>query len=66
MNVENYSYKYEPLVPYMPENPIPGKSYTPYQIDPKYFDVNEAYKYGTLYPALASPYPGKTIGKEVY
>lgn len=66
MNVQNYYNKYEPLVPYMPKNPIPGNSYTPYQINPKYFDVDEAYKHGTLYPALVRPYPGKKIGKEVY
>lgn len=66
MEKNKYMRNYEPLVPYMPVNPIPGNSYTPYQIDPEYYDVDKAYEHGTLYPALFKPYPGKTIGKEVY
>lgn len=58
--------EYKPLVPYMPADPTPGHSYTPYQVDPEYFDVDEAFANGTLFPALAQPYPGKTIGREVY
>lgn len=66
MRHENCNNKYKPLVPYMPEKPVPGNSYTPYQIDPKYFDVDQAYKHGTLFPILVSPYPGRKIGEEVY
>ena len=66
--MENNQYKYndKPLVPYMPERPIPGSCYTPYQIDPEYYEVEEGYTKGTLFPELYRPYPGKIIGKEVY
>lgn len=62
---DNYN-SYKPLVPYMPKYPTPGKAYTPYQINPEYFDVDSAYAHGTLFPALVYPYQGKKFGKEVY
>ena len=48
---------YIPMVPYMPENPIPGYSYVPYQTDPLYFNsLNEAFVQGTIFPELVTPY----------
>ena len=48
---------YIPLVPFMPENPMVGYGYVPYQVSPEYFDsLDEAYRSGTLFPALTAPY----------
>lgn len=54
---EDDNNNYIPLVPYMPENPMPGYSYTPYQVNPDYFnDLNEAFISGTIFPELVTPY----------
>lgn len=46
-----------PMIPYMPENPVPGYSYVPYQTNPIYFNnINEAFVQGTVYPELVTPY----------
>ena len=48
---------YIPMVPYMPENPLPGYGYVPYQINPRYFNnLNEAFVHGTVFPDLVTPY----------
>jgi hypothetical protein len=48
---------YIPLVPYMPEDPLVGYGYVPYQTNPDYFNnIAEAYNYGTIYPDLTTPY----------
>lgn len=48
---------YIPMVPYMPENPMVGYGYVPYQINPRYFNnINEAFIQGTVYPDLVTPY----------
>ncbi len=53
----NQTDNYEPLVPYMPENPVPGYAYVPYQINPLYFNnINEAFVHGTVFPELVTPY----------
>lgn len=45
------------MAPYMPENPMPGYGYVPYQINPRYFNnINEAFIKGTVYPDLVTPY----------
>lgn len=47
---------YTPLVPFMPKNPKVGYGYVPYQINPKYMDVDEAFRKGTLFPDLVIDY----------
>lgn len=46
-----------PMVQYMPEDPMPGYAYVPYQINPLYFNsLNEAFVQGTIFPELVTPY----------
>lgn len=53
----NNNDNYTPMVPYMPEDPVPGYAYVPYQINPLYFNnINEAFVYGTIFPELVTPY----------
>lgn len=53
----NNNESYTPMVPYMPDDPLPGYGYVPYQINPLYFDnINEAFVQGTEFPELVTPY----------
>lgn len=51
---------YQPLVPYMPENPKVGYGYVPYQITPEFSNVDEALMEGTLFHDLVTPYSDYT------
>lgn len=55
---------YQPLVPYMPADPKVGYGYVPYQITPDYFDLEEAFNAGTIFPDLVTPY-SHNVRKEV-
>jgi len=45
------------MVPYMPEDPLPGYGYVPYQINPMYFNnISDAFFHGTMFPELTTPY----------
>ncbi len=53
----NNNDNFVPMVPYMPENPVPGYAYVPYQINPMYYNnINEAFVQGTIFPELVTPY----------
>ncbi len=52
-----YNDHYIPMVPYMPEDPLPGYGYVPYQINPMYFNnISDAFFHGTMFPELTTPY----------
>lgn len=54
---DRYDDNYIPMVPYMPENPLAGYGYVPYQINPRYFNnLTEAFVQGTVFPELVTPY----------
>lgn len=56
MHINNND-NYIPMVPYMPEDPLPGYGYVPYQTNPMYFNnINEAFVQGTIFPELVIPY----------
>lgn len=55
LNKEIYDV-YKPLMPYMPETPKVGYGYVPYQIDPEFMDLDDAFDYGTLFKELVTPY----------
>ncbi|QSX05481.1 spore coat associated protein CotJA [Sedimentibacter sp. zth1] len=52
---------YKPLVPYMPEKATVGYGYVPYQINPEYLEIDEAFEFGTLFPDLVTPYSSYLI-----
>ena len=53
---KNINETYQPLVPFMPENPRVGYGYVPYQVSPEIMDVDQAFMAGTLFPDLVTPY----------
>jgi spore coat associated protein JA (CotJA) len=55
LNKEIYEV-YKPLVPYMPKNATIGYGYVPYQINPAYLEIDEAFEFGTIFPDLVIPY----------
>lgn len=42
----------------LPENPVPGMAYVPFQTDTTTYDEMQALKVGTLFPVLNKPFLG--------